>query len=131
MAKAVHMMVRVLDEARSVDFYGRAFGLSIAQRVDFPDFTLIYLRNDENDFEVELTVNKGRTDAYNLGDGYGHVAFVVDDLDAEHARLTAAGLKPRDVKQMMHDGAPFGRFFFIDDPDGYKIEVLHRGGRFR
>jgi lactoylglutathione lyase len=131
MAKAIHMMVRVLDEARSVDFYARAFGLAVAQRVDFPDFTLIYVRNEENDFEVELTVNKDRTEAYNLGDGYGHVAFVVDSLEAEHARLTAAGLKPRDIKQMMHDGAPFGRFFFIEDPDGYKIEVLQRGGRFR
>jgi lactoylglutathione lyase len=131
MAKAVHMMVRVLEEARSVDFYSRAFGLEIADRVDFDSFTLIYLRNAENDFEVELTVNKGRAEAYNLGDGYGHVAFVVDDLAAEHARLVAAGFTPGDLKQMMHDGAPFGRFFFITDPDGYKIEVLQRGGRFR
>lgn len=131
MAKAIHMMVRVLEEARSVDFYGRAFGLEIADRVDFDSFTLIYLRNAENDFEVELTVNKGRAEAYNLGDGYGHVAFVVDDLAAEHARLVAAGFAPGDLKQMMHDGAPFGRFFFITDPDGYKIEVLQRGGRFR
>lgn len=131
MAKTIHMMVRVLEEQRSVDFYQRAFGLSIAQRVDFADFTLIYLRNDENDFELELTVNKDRKEPYNLGDGYGHIAFVVADLEAEHARLTAAGLKPRDIKQMLHEGAPFGRFFFIDDPDGYKIEVLQRGGRFR
>ncbi len=131
MAKAVHMMVRVLDEARSLDFYSRAFGLEIADRVDFDSFTLIYLRNAENDFEVELTVNKGRSEAYNLGDGYGHVAFVVNDLAAEHARILAAGLTPGDIKQMTHDGAPFGRFFFIADPDGYKIEVLQRGGRFR
>jgi lactoylglutathione lyase len=131
MAKAVHMMVRVSDEARSVDFYGKAFGLAVAERADFETFTLIYLRNPENDFEVELTVNKDRTTPYNLGDGYGHVAFVVDDLDGEHARLAALGLAPRDIKQMNLDGAPFGRFFFIDDPDGYKIEVLQRGGRFR
>lgn len=131
MAKAVHMMMRVRDEARSVDFYSRAFGLEIADRVDFDSFTLIYLRNAENDFEVELTVNKDRAEAYNLGDGYGHMAFVVDDLAAEHARLVAAGFVPGDQKQMMHDGAPFGRFFFIADPDGYKIEVLQRGGRFR
>jgi lactoylglutathione lyase len=125
------MMVRVLEEARSVDFYGKAFGLAIAERADFDSFTLIYLRNPENDFEVELTVNKDRTEPYNLGDGYGHVAFVVDDLEGEHARLKAEGLAPRDIKQMLHNGAPFGRFFFIDDPDGYKIEVLQRGGRFR
>ena len=92
LAKAVHAMVRVLDEARSVDFYARAFGLAVADRIDFETFTLVYMRNAEADFEVELTVNKGRTEPYDLGDGYGHLAVVVDDLDAEHARLDAAGL---------------------------------------
>jgi lactoylglutathione lyase len=129
--KPIHMMVRVKDEARSVDFYRKAFGMEIADRVDFPDFTLIYLRPQSGDFEVELTVNKGRTEPYALGDGYGHVAFVVDDLAAARARMTAAGLAPKDIKQMTHDGKPFGKFFFIEDPDGYKIEVLQRGGRFQ
>ena len=91
MAKAVHSMVRVLDEARSVDFYAKAFGLAVADRVDFETFTLVYMRNPEADFEVELTVNKGRSEPYALGDGYGHLAVVVDDLDAEHARMTAPG----------------------------------------
>ena len=131
MAKAVHMMVRVLDEARSVAFYEKAFGLSIAQRVDFDDFTLIYLSNREADFEVELTVNKGRTEPYDLGNGYGHIAFVVDDLAAARSRIEAAGYSRKDMKQMMHNGQPFGRFFFIEDPDGYKIEVIEKGGRFR
>ena len=131
MAKAVHMMVRVLDEARSVAFYETAFGLAIAERVDFDDFTLIYLRNAEADFEVELTVNKGRTEPYDLGNGYGHIAFVVDDLAAARSRIEAAGYSPKDIKQMTHNGQPFGRFFFIEDPDGYKIEVLEKGGRFR
>jgi lactoylglutathione lyase len=124
------MMVRVLDEARSVDFYNKAFGLEISQRVDFPDFTLIYMKGAQSPFEVELTVNKGREQPYNLGDGYGHIAFVVDDLESEHARIKSAGLSPKDIKQMTHDGKPFGKFFFIEDPDGYKIEVLQRGGRF-
>jgi lactoylglutathione lyase len=131
MAKAIHMMVRVLDEARSVDFYSKCFGLSVADRRDWPDFSLTYMRNPENDFEVELTVNKGRTDAYDLGNGYGHIAFVVDDLEAEHARITQAGFQPKDIKQMTQDGQPFGTFFFIEDPDGYKIEVLQKGGRFK
>ena len=131
MAKPIHMMVRVADEARSVDFYSKAFGLKVADRVDFPDFTLIYMRGKDSPFEVELTVNKGRTDAYVLGDGYGHLAFAVDDLAAEHARFLSAGLTPKDIKQMTHDGKPFGQFFFIEDPDGYKIEVLQRGGRFQ
>jgi lactoylglutathione lyase len=131
MAKPIHMMVRVKEEARSVDFYGKAFGLEISERVDFPDFTLIYMKGAHSPFEVELTVNKGRGEPYSLGDGYGHVAFVVDDLAAEHARMQSAGLAPKDIKSMTHDGKPFGTFFFIEDPDGYKIEVLQRGGRFQ
>ena len=130
MAKAIHMLVRVLDERRALDFYAKAFGLEIADRFDFDDFTLVYLRNPETDFEIELTVNKGRKDPYNLGDGYGHVAFVVDDLEAERAHMVSAGLAPKDIKQMTFEGKPFGKFFFIEDPDGYKIEVLQKGGRF-
>ena len=122
MAKAVHMMVRVLDEARSVKFYETCFGLKIAERRDWPDFSLTYMSNAENDFEVELTVNKGRDQPYDLGNGYGHIALVVDDLEAEHARIAKAGYTPKDIKTMMHDGKPFGKFFFIEDPDGYKIE---------
>ncbi len=131
MAKAVHTMVRVLDEGRSVDFYGKAFGLAVADRIDFETFTLIYMRNPEADFEVELTVNKGRTEPYELGDGYGHIAFVVDDLDAEHARMTEAGLAPRKVVDFRNDGERVARFFFVADPDGYQIEVIENGGRFR
>ena len=131
MVKPVHMMVRVKEEARSVDFYRKAFGLDIAERVDFPDFTLIYMRPPQGGFEVELTVNKGRAEPYNLGDGYGHVAFVSNDLEAERARMMEAGLAPKDIKEMTHEGKPFGRFFFIEDPDGYKIEVLQKGGRFQ
>ncbi len=130
MAKALHMMVRVLDEKRSVAFYEKAFGLSVAGRYEWPDFTLVYLRSPEADFELELTVNKGRTEPYEPGTGYGHLAFVVDDLEAERARILGQGLAPKDIKQMTYDGKPFGRFFFIEDPDGYKIEVLERAGRF-
>jgi lactoylglutathione lyase len=131
MAKAIHSMIRVLDEARSVDFYRRAFGLDVAQRLDFPDFTLVYLSNPETDFELELTVNKGRTEPYQLGDGYGHLAFSVDDLDAEHARLTAEGLAPRKLVDFAPGGEVIARFFFIADPDGYQIEVLQRGQRYK
>jgi lactoylglutathione lyase len=131
MAKAIHMMVRVLEEARSVDFYSQVLGLEVAARHEWPDFVLIYLKNREADFEVELTVNKGHTEPYELGGGYGHMAFVVDDLAAEYQRIQAAGFAPKEIKAMTHDGKPFGRFFFIEDPDGYKIEILEAGGRFR
>ena len=130
MAKLIHAMIRVLDETRSVAFYRAAFGLEVAERIAFPDFTLIYLSNTETDFELELTVNAGRSEAYDVGSGYGHLAVSVADVEAEHARLRAAGLVPKDVKQMMRDGMPFAKLFFIEDPDGYKIEVLQRGGRF-
>lgn len=131
MAKAIHSMIRVLDEARSVDFYRRAFGLEIADRLDFEEFTLVYLSNGETGFEVELTVNKGRTEAYDLGDGYGHLAVSVADLDAEHARFEAEGLSPRKLVEFAPGGEKIARFFFVADPDGYQIEVLERSGRFK
>lgn len=130
MAKSIHSMIRILDEGRSVAFYDTAFGLKVADRLDFDSFTLIYLSNPEQGFELELTVNKGRTDPYNLGDGYGHLAVSVSDVDAEHARLTAAGLTPRKLVDFNNAGVLIARFFFIADPDGYQIEVLQRGGRF-
>ncbi|MFB2595997.1 VOC family protein [Paracoccus sp. p4-l81] len=130
MARYIHSMIRVLDEARSLAFYDTAFGLRIADRLDFPDFTLIYLANDAAEVELELTVNKGRSASYDLGDGYGHVAFSVDDLDAEHARFTAAGLNPGKLVDFAPGGTVIARFFFVTDPDGYKIEVLQRGGRY-
>lgn len=130
MAKAIHMMIRVLDEERSVNFYRQAFGLEIADRADFESFTLIYMANADTPFELELTVNKGKSEPYDLGNGYGHLAFAVDDLEAEHKRIAALGLSPGDIKQMQHEGKQFGKFFFLQDPDGYKIEVLQKGGRF-
>jgi lactoylglutathione lyase len=129
-AKAIHVMVRVLDEQRAAAFYRQALGLEITDRIEFDDFTLVYMRNGEADFEVELTVNKGRTEPYLIGDGYGHVAFVVEDPDAEHARLEAAGFAPRDIVSLDRDGGLLARFFFMQDPDGYRIEFLQRHGRY-
>ncbi|RWD44920.1 VOC family protein [Mesorhizobium sp.] len=131
MAKTIHTMIRVLDEARSIDFYRKAFGLDVAERLDFETFTLVYLSNVEAGFEVELTVNKGSQERYALGDGYGHLAVSVADLDSEHDRLGALGLSPKKIVEFNRDGALLARFFFIEDPDGYKIEVLQRQGRFK
>lgn len=130
MAKTIHSMIRVLDEVRSVAFYKTAFGLNVADRLDFPDFTLVYLSNEQSRFELELTINKDRADPYDLGDGYGHLAVSVSDLDAEHTRLTDAGLAPRNIVEFAPAGELVGRFFFVADPDGYQIEVLQRSGRF-
>jgi lactoylglutathione lyase len=130
MAKLVHSMIRVLDEQRSTEFYKKAFGLLPADRIDFDSFTLIYLRNPETDFELELTINKGRKEPYGLGDGYGHIAVVVDSVESEHKRLEEAALSPGPVRQLDHNGSRLAKFFFLQDPDGYKIEVIERGGRF-
>ena len=131
MAKSIHSMIRVLDEARSIAFYDTAFGLKLADRLDFPSFTLVYLSNPETEFELELTINKDQTESYDLGNGYGHFAVSVDDLDAEHARFEQAGLNPRKLVEFAPAGEVVARFFFVADPDGYEIEVLERGGRFK
>lgn len=131
MAKAIHSMIRVLDEERSVAFYRKAFGLEVADRLDFDDFTLVYMSNAESEFEVELTINKDRTEPYDLGDGYGHLAVSVADLDSEHARFDREGLEPRKLVEFAPGGTLVGRFFFVADPDGYQIEVLERSGRFK
>jgi lactoylglutathione lyase len=130
MAKPIHMMIRVMDEAKSVAFYDKAFGLKIKDRFDFDSFTLVYLKNAENDFEVELTVNHGRSEPYTHGTGYGHIALSTDDLAREHQRLSDAGLAPTPVKEFFRDGKLLAKFFFLQDPDGYKIEMLQRHGRY-
>ncbi|MEP3246005.1 MAG: VOC family protein [Sneathiella sp.] len=130
MAKAIHSMIRVLDEERSIMFYVTAFGMSIADRLDYDSFTLVYLSNKYSTFELELTINKDRTEPYDLGDGYGHLAVCVEDLDAEHTRLTAKGLSPRKIVEFKPGNEVIARFFFIQDPDGYEIEVLQKAGRY-
>lgn len=131
MAKILHSMIRVLEEERAIAFYRIAFGLTVAERLEFDSFTLIYLSNSESGFELELTVNKDRTESYDLGDGYGHLALCVDDLDAEHARFDAAGFAPRKIVDFDRDGTLLARFFFVKDPDGYEIEVMQKHGRYQ
>lgn len=131
MAKVIHTMIRVRDLDASLSFYDRALALRPADRFDFDDFSLVYLRNPENDVEIELTWNKDRTEPYSHGDGYGHVAVAVDNLDIEHRRFTDASLNPLPIKEFHRDGTLMARFFFVLDPDGYKIEVLQRHGRYR
>ena len=131
MAKMIHSMIRVLEEERSVAFYRSAFDLEIADRLDFEGFTLVYLSNAQTGFELELTINKDRSTPYDLGDGYGHLAVSVTDVEAEHARLSAAGLAPRKIVDFRNGDTQVAKFFFIADPDGYQIEVLQRAGRYR
>jgi lactoylglutathione lyase len=123
-------MIRVLEEERSVRFYKSALDLDIANRFDFDGFTLVYLRNRENDVEIELTINHDRDRPYDLGDGYGHIAVTVPNLDEAYAQMKAADITPEPIKEFFRDGALMARFFFITDPDGYRIEVLQHHGRY-
>lgn len=130
MPKIIHTMIRVLDLERSVDFYAKGFGFVETHRLAFPDFTLVYLKNPHNDFEIELTHNHDRVAPYTHGDGYGHYAFATEDLETTHRQFTALGYAPLPVKEFRKDDALLARFFFVQDPDGYKIEVLERGGHY-
>jgi lactoylglutathione lyase len=131
MPKIIHTMIRVFDPERSIRFYSDGFGFAISHRLDFDDFSLIYLRNPENDFEIELTHNKGRTEPYTHGDGYGHYAFVVEELEPMQSKLEQLGYSPLPIKEFKRGDELLARFFFVQDPDGYKIEVLQRGGHYR
>ncbi|MEM9250033.1 MAG: VOC family protein [Pseudomonadota bacterium] len=131
MTKMVHSCIRVRDDARSIDWYKTAFGLEVVDQLDFETFRLTYLANTQSGFELELTLNKERTEPYAMGDGYGHLAFVVEDVDAHHAALTARGVDVGELVDFAPGGTFVARFFFATDPDGYKIEVLQRGGRFQ
>ncbi len=131
MAKMIHTMIRVLDLDKSIQFYNQAFGLKQSHMLDFEDFALVYLRNEDNDIELELTLNKSQSEPYTHGDGYGHIAFCVDDLDGEHARFQALGLEPRDIVEFKPGDELLARFFFVQDPDGYKVEVLQRHGHYQ
>jgi lactoylglutathione lyase len=129
MAKLIHSMIRVLDLERSRAFYRDAFGLEESYRLDYPTFTLLYLREPASGFEIELTLNKGHSEAYTHGSGYGHMAFCVDDLPATQAQIRGRGWATGDIKELAAPGGPI-RFFFVTDPDGYRIEVLERSGHY-
>ncbi len=122
----LHTMIRVGDLDRSVDFYTRVLGFTEVRRADYPDgeFTLAFLRapgDGENGPMLELTHNWG-VDGYDLGGGYGHVAFQVDSMDELAERLKSAGAGFSWGPGKTPDGRT--SMAFVDDPDGYKIELL-------
>lgn len=126
----IHSCLRVLDLERSVKFYHDVFGFTEYARYVFEHFTLVYLRAPGSDFELELTSNHDRTAPYKHGEGYGHLAVSVDDLLDALSRYRKTGAKDGEMKQLEHEGKLLGQFFFVTDPDGYKIEVLAKSGRF-
>jgi lactoylglutathione lyase len=126
MARAlIHTMIRVIDEERSLAFYG-ALGFSEIgrQRVGGDTATVIFLALPGDRGRLELTVNDGRTEPYTHGDGFGHIALTVADMDAELARLANAGIAPEKPPYAPYPGGP--SICFVRDPDDYRIELLTR-----
>jgi len=112
----VHQNFNVLDLDKSLAFYKEALGLHEARRKEKPDFTLVYLADDTDTFQLELTWLKDRTTPYNLGDEEFHLAFSVDDMDAAHALHEKMGC-------ICYENPVMG-IYFIKDPDGYWLGVV-------
>lgn len=129
MAKLIHAMIRVKDLDQSMRFYGKAFGLAESSRLEFPTFALVYLREPESGFELELTHNFDQSEPYTHGSGYGHLAFCVEDLAGHRESVAALGYPVGDIKEL-RAATGGARFYFTTDPDGYKIEVIERAGHY-
>lgn len=130
MTKLIHAMIRVFDLDRSQAFYADAFGMAESHRLEFPTFDLVYLKDPASGFEIELTFNKDQTAPYTHGSGYGHLAFCTENLEDFREKLIGLGLEPGDIKSLSEAAVTRARFFFVSDPDGYRIEVLEQAGHY-
>ena len=121
----VHTNMRVRDVDASLRFY-EALGFERRGKLDFGSAYNVYLGLPGDGDTLELTVNVGQEDPYDLGTGYGHVALTVDDLDAMLARLAEQGIEPE--KPPYHPGGREEyRICFVADPDGYRVELIDGG----
>lgn len=123
--RILHTMLRVTDLEKSIDFYTNIFGMDLLRKKDFPDgkFTLAFIGygSESENTVLELTHN-WETDAYDLGNAYGHIAIAVDDAYAACAEITAKGGNVvRPAGPMQHGGTVIA---FVKDPDGYMIELI-------
>jgi len=120
--RMIHACLRVMDLERSEEFYRQAFGFKVSRKRDFPDagFTLSYLTDPSDSFELELTYNYDQQEAYTVGNGYSHLAVSVADLEDSHLRHQQQGYEPTPLKGLTGTAS----FYFVSDPDGYRIEVV-------
>lgn len=112
----VHCNLNVMDVGRSVLFYQEALGLHEVRRVVRPSFILVYLADETEAFQLELTQLLDRVTPYDLGDNESHLAFRTDDYEAAHAHHQAMGV-------ICYENPTMG-IYFIEDPDGYWLEVI-------
>lgn len=123
--RILHTMLRVGNLQKSIDFYTRILGMKLLRQHDYPDgkFTLAFIGYGEEDSNtvIELTYNYG-VESYDLGKGFGHIALGCDDVYATCEKIREAGGKiTREPGPMMHGTTILA---FVEDPDGYKIELL-------
>ncbi len=114
-----HFNFNVKDLQVSLDFYKEALGLEPVKVNDQDDFTLVYLGDGKTGFRLELTYLKDRTEAYDLGEQEFHLAMTTDDMEAAHAKHEKMGC-------ICFENPSMG-IYFIEDPDGYWIEVVPDG----
>ncbi|MBS1159079.1 MAG: Glyoxalase [Proteobacteria bacterium] len=125
--RLLHTMLRVVDLDTSIAFYTEVLGMQLLRRTDYPEgrFTLAFVGYGTEDKEavLELTHNWD-TKNYELGNAYGHIALAVPDAAAACAAIKARGGKVvREAGPMKHGTTIIA---FVDDPDGYKIELIQR-----
>ncbi|MEX0900681.1 MAG: lactoylglutathione lyase [Gammaproteobacteria bacterium] len=127
--RILHTMIRVGDLDSSLAFYTEVLGMHLIRRHEYPEgrFTLAFVGygDEANSAVIELTHNWDTT-GYELGDGFGHIALAVDDAAAACERIRARGGRVvREAGPMKHGTTVIA---FVEDPDGYKIELIERKG---
>ena len=124
----VHTCIRVRDPEASVRFY-RALGFEPRGRLNFESAYNIYMGLPDDGDVLELTVNRGHEEPYDLGTGYNHMAVAVDDIHVALADLEPLGVQPEKAPYNPGGRSELPLICFVADPDGYRIELID-GGRF-
>jgi lactoylglutathione lyase len=122
----VHTCVRVRDIDASLRFY-ESLGFERRGRLNFETAYNVYMGLPGDGDTLELTVNRGREEHYDIGDGYNHMALTVEDLDALLAKLAEDGVQPEKPPYAPGGREEVGRICFVADPDGYRIELIDGG----